>query len=714
MASTQAQYRAKNEARRQAKKSGASKQDIRKITTSGFDREGNPFSGSSNLPAARGNEFAPAFEKEIERRNRAGGNLTPENVFGRGSITGFLDFSAGETSSPSVFSSDTAFGKISQLNSSANNLPFYDQGSGGDTGQNEEGGFGDDFDTESILGLGDEEKKKKKYAKYAQREGTNIALPSDYFETMYGEAGPIFKEISRMRQTSDKVAREQIANIQSQFDTRRQEQEALNARGISNIKQVLSLGGSSRYAPISSQGIVSSAEAEGIKRLTALDNQERQAISEVRIAQQNKDYELMEAKMDVLEQIRSEKSSATEDLNTDMAETAAQIQKDNTIAGLISQGISDPVAIFQEAQKQGVDLTLSEIGTALKNLDVGPAEGAFKIEPKQIGPLLGLGMTMNDIKTLQEDLNSGASIEEVLAGVDAGVAQQVKEILGVPEAAGDVKLGIGAKTPIEEQMIRTRLFPKAASILNKGTLSDADRKIIDERIAYFRDNGLSEQQILDVFSGWSADVSTPFNQSFRDIMLSTQDTGEGVSQALTSLGSLLASGNYKGAMNKVENIALENIKDQDGYLGKPVAETYTQRIDRIKRLLKQSGEWDGIGPLEGNFNNILRRVKGKDATRIKAELTQLYQTFRKENIGTAATEAEKRFLDPLFASVTDTKGNFLEKLDVFQQGILDEHNASRRTVALPAVRVLDILDPNERLTLYAEQVTSDKANSLDI
>lgn len=359
-------------------------------------------------------------------------------------------------------------------------------------------------------------------------------------------------------------------------------------------------------------------------------------------------------------------------------------------------------------------MTIKDVGDALKNFGT-TGGGAFKFETKQVGPLLGMGFSMQDIQQMQDDFNAGQSIESVLQGVPPEMQSAVRAALGISATdATNIRPGVGAADVVTEQMIRTRLFPKAATILNKGTLSDADRKIIDERIAFFRDSGLSEQQILDVFSGWSADISTPFNDSFRNVILATQEKGEGVSQELNSLGSLLRAGNYVAAMNRVENTALDTVKGQDGYVGKIVTENYTKKIDRIKQILKQGGVWNGTGPLEGTFSNLVGRFKGKDAAKLKAELTALYADFRRTQAGTAVTETELNFLEPLFADVTDKKGNFLEKLDAFQRSVLDGHNATRRTVSLPEVDVADILSQNERLYRYMQQETSSGVNTYDI
>lgn len=696
---------------------GKTKEDVKlsKKDQQAFDKAktAGGFSAPAGFypPAARGEEFAPAFEEAARARG-----VSQEDAFGKGNITAWAEFFGGQGGDPrSVISNDSALNKISFLDSQVQGLPNY--GSSQFDLPEEGVGTGDEYDYDEILGLGGDKKKKKKGAvnTYIKKEGGGLMRAHSYDAEIDPETRKAFKAIEAMQQTSDRNTQEAISAIQGRFDQRRAEQEQSNAQGLASLKQVLNLGGSSRYAPISSQGLIGAQEAAGIRALAAIDAQERDAVAQARQAQQSGDYKRLEATLGLLEGIREDKGKAMKELSESTLETEKLMQAESAITGLVSQGITDPTKIFQTLSSQGIDVSLKDISASLGYLQPkNSTSGSFKFEANQVGPLLGMGFSMADVQQMQDDFNAGGSIEEVLQGVnDPEMIQAVKDALGIPEAS-NLRPGVGAKDAITEQMIRTRLFPKAASILNKGTLSDADREIIDERIAFFRDSGLSEQQILDVFSGWSADVSTPFNNSFRDILLTTQENGEGVSQALTRAGSLLANKNYKGAMNLVENQALDTIKTQDGYVGKIATENYTRKVDRIKQLLKQGGVWDGVGPLEGNFQNLLRRVKGNRATEIKAELTNLYKDMRKESAGSAVTPSEMKFLDPLFATVTDTKGNFLEKLDVFQRGILDGHNSTRRTVSLPEVQVKDILDPNERLLLYVDQVTSDNINALDI
>lgn len=629
------------------------------------------------------------------------------------------------TRSPTVFSNEQVIQDvIPQLNSQASSLPTFGAANSGMTSAGGGDGGSGDIDISEVLGIGTEEdgkkKKKKDWEQYQNREGTEYALPSGYWEGMYGESAQEMKRLADLERENTTLDRQELRDIRKKYDQRRTEQETANASGLANVKQALALGGSSRYAPISSQGIISAQEQAGIRALSALDSQEMSAITTIKTAQADRNWKVVQEQLGVLEDIRTAKTDTMKALQGAAQQNQYQSSRDNQIAGLVAQGITDPVEMLQTLNGQGGDFTFEEITGALSGLNEvgGKAVGNFKFDAKQIGPMLGAGLTVQDIQDLQTYIGKNGNLQEALALLTPEEAMAVKGALGIDEAkAGLITPGVGANDQLGEQMIRTRIFPKAAAILNKGTLSDADREIIDERIDYFRNNNLSEQQILDVFSGWSQDVNSPYNSAFRDIIIGNDTDGQGTSPTLSRVGSLLANGNNKGAMKAVENMAMTKAKelDPDGYLSDAAAQVYTKRIDRIKQLLAKSTDYGNTGFIEGNFNKVLGKLKGAEAQNIKSELTQLYQTFRKENAGVAVSDAEQRFLDQLFADINDPKGNFVVKLDTFQNGILDRYNATRSSVGLPKARVLDILDENERLYLYGDPNASAlDGNSLDI
>jgi len=595
--------------------------------------------------------------------------------------------------------------KIPKLKNQVSQLPVPGQPTTQDGQPQEEGGF--NFD--EVLGLSKEKKDSKSaFASLRERQNTPDEQADPQFDQMMGL-------LAEQKKISDRKTQEDISRIESSMSRLKAEQMSANASGLAGVRNALGRAGASRYAPGGAAGAISGAASAGVRALADLNMQEQELISQARSAQETNDYRLLESKLGLIDQVRKDKAKAAEELGTTIRGQEIQASRDNALAGLVAQGVTDPVELlnklnFDEQGNQVGDFTIEEVTGALKNLtESAGGKGAFKFEAKQIGPLLAANFTMEDITNMQNDLNSNGSVQAILEGIPPEMQDAVKTALGVDEAtAANLSIGPGATDALTEHMIRTRLFPKAAAILNKGALSDSDRAVIDERIDFFRKNNLSEQQILDVFSGWSADVQSPYNDSFRDIVIANDKDGQGVSPALSQIGSLIANGNYKAAMNKVENTAMEKAKelDPESYMSTQAVETYTKRIDRIKQLLAKSTDYGNTGFLEGNFNKILGRLKGAEAQKIKSELTQLYQTFRKENAGVAVTDSEQRFLNDLFADINDPKGNFTVKLDTFQQGILDRYNSSRSVVSLPRVRVLDVLDPNEKLNLYGQSNAS--------
>jgi len=613
---------------------------------------------------------------------------------------------------PTVFSNASIIeDTIPQLVSQANALPTFgapDNATGGSGGDSSES-------FEDILGFSDSKKKKKKGIDFSQYEtsGANIAMPRGYWESTYGDSASVMKTLAEMQKTSDRYTRDSISDIQSKFAQREAQQEASNLQNLAGVKQALNLSGSSRYAPVSSTGIISAQEQAGIKALTEIDTLERQAINEAKQAQSTNDYKLLEQKLGVLDGIRKDKADAMSSLQ----EAQVQADKDNQIADLVAQGIVDPVEMLQTLNERGGNFTLAEITGSLKGLNDlagSTGGGSFKFEAKQLGPLLGAGFSMVDVNDMAYDLNNGVGIEEILSQIPPEQHEAVKAALGVDEMSGPMKPGVGAPDELTERSIRSNLEPKIMGIVNKGSVSDEDRNYVKGEIAYYRDMGLSGQQILDIFSGWGQGVDTPYNSSLRDIIIANDKDGQGVSPTLSRVGTLLSNGNYKGAMKAVEQTAMLRAKelDPEGYMGDAPTEVYTKRIDDIKRLLTDNSDYGDTGFIEGNFNKVLGKVKGQRATEVRAKLKQLYQGFRKENSGVAVTPSEEKYLNDLFADLDDPKGNFLTKLDVFQQGIIDRYNATRSSANLPPVRVLEVLDPNERLSLYGSN-TSRSSESND-
>ena len=186
--------------------------------------------------------------------------------------------------------------------------------------------------------------------------------------------------LDQMKATTDAQTAAQIANIQQQYALRKQQQERLNTQQQARTQNALLMGGvtgqgsSAQYAPISSGGIVSAQENYGIQQLAQLDADENNAISAVKQAQADGDYKLMDEKLSELKDARKAKIDAASKLNDQIsannqkiAEQNQSAEKDNAIADVYAQGITDVPSIMAELRKQGISVTSTDVANSIKS-----------------------------------------------------------------------------------------------------------------------------------------------------------------------------------------------------------------------------------------------------------------------------------------------------------------------------------------------------------
>jgi hypothetical protein len=658
-----------------------------------YDKETDSYKAPSSFqpPAARGDDFA---ENVYEASQQTGS--TPSQTF------------YNYTGAPqSVISNANIIERVVPLLDSQANL--LQTPSSDDSLNFENESPGSSF--EEILGI----KKKKK------KELTGFELAASENPLVAAQ----FQLLDKMQKSQDAATRDAIRRTRQAYNAREAEMQQVNERGLAQVKQALNLSGSSRYAPISSSGIITMKEQQGIKALSALDAEENRLISEIKTAQAESDYRTMEQKLGILETVRQEKAAAAKQLETDVMEGDKQSTRDNAIAGLVSQGITNPIEMlnalnFDEQGNQIGDFTIKEVTESLKALNEfgGPKLG-FDFGNKEIGQFLGLGFTTQDIKAIQNDLASGASLDEILSGFDPETQEQVKSIFGVtPEIdAMTVNVGKGAQTELDEKLIRSRLFSKLSGILNKGTLSDTDRETINKAITDFRDGGMGEQEILDTLAGLPSEVSTPYNSMLRDTIVANSDTLEKQNQQMSKLAQLLNSGKYETAMKTVEDLAMTNARklDPENFMGSGSAQYALKTSKDLKKLIADAE--DILGPLEGTLERVKNKIaKSRDprATAIAAKITALTAPMRNQLSGTAVTASETSFLEPLIPSLSDTVLNINEKISALETQALDRYNTTRQSVGLPMASIEQVIDPKKRLILYSNDVYLPTNNQLDI
>lgn len=551
-------------------------------------------------------------------------------------------------------------------------------------------------------------------------EDTQVTV-NDFFGTkpQTEEEDPYTKQIyelfDKMGNTSDMYTRETIRNIRDKYDRLESEQRSSTGANLGAVRMALSRAGG-RYNPQGSALVTGGVSAQGIKVLADLDSEERQAVAEARQAQLDNDYRLLQEKLDVVKSIRDEKAKAAESVDGELK----QASRDNALAAKVAQGITDPIELLTQLNSEGGDFTIEEVTSALKNLDTMSGSGLYKLDNKATGLMLGAGWTAPDIQAFQKDLESGASVDKILAGItDPGMKQAALSALGVDKAeAGIDNLvpGAGAQDSMSEYVIRQQLFTTLKNQIYGKNSSDKEASSLTSMIANLRDLGMEPQKVIDTLTGFAPGVETPYNSQFANIIRANSDDPAKVKNVLVNLSSILASGDYKKAMNLVENESMKNAQklDPDGYIGDNTTRTMLENVRDLRDALAVSESY--VGPISGSLQKVygLLKSKGPEATKLQAKIANLVAEFRNRLSGTAVTDSEKAFLEPLIADISDTAPNIKVKLSELERSTLNKYNKTRNNVSLPTLSVREALYPAHRLKLYVTEEEFDGSNAPQI
>lgn len=184
--------------------------------------------------------------------------------------------------------------------------------------------------------------------------------------------------LNSIKASSDPILKASLDATHQQYDIKRQMQQEENTRSTKGLGRSLSLAGS-RYAP-ANKGVLGEKEKADLMGIASLDAEEKSLIAQATAAQDAKDYQRLDRILGLVETKRKEKMAAAQKINDQIAEEnkAARTQlkqstRDNAVAGLLSQGVSDPNQIlnylnYDDSGKQIGDFTAKEVADAIKNL----------------------------------------------------------------------------------------------------------------------------------------------------------------------------------------------------------------------------------------------------------------------------------------------------------------------------------------------------------
>lgn len=143
---------------------------------------------------------------------------------------------------------------------------------------------------------------------------------------MFEESDEMKQLQNMMKQNLDAQTQASLSAIQQQYAQKEALMVKSQKASSKGLENVLNLGGSSRYAPISSMGLVDAKNRYDLETLTQLHAEEEAAKSRVLQAQREGNFALMEKQMGRLENLRKEKLSFAQKIAKSIADQNKEIR----------------------------------------------------------------------------------------------------------------------------------------------------------------------------------------------------------------------------------------------------------------------------------------------------------------------------------------------------------------------------------------------------
>lgn len=296
-----------------------------------------------------------------------------------------------------------------------------------------------------------------------------------------------------MKASLDSSTLTQVNAIQQQYDLLRQSQQTANAaadkaRAVVNIK-----GGTTQFAPLDAAGTALAQTTFGLQQISKLDADENTAISQVKTAQANGDFQLMSKALDTATSIRADKQATAQKIADQLSaandvalKQSQQVAQDNAVAGLVGQGVTDPSTVLKALNDAGYNVTADQVATSLKSLQTTTTAGnAYKFANTDIGSLLGAGLTMPQVQAIQ-DFYNGKGSSDALSGLST--AQQTA-----------VHTALAGKPPTTTAS-GTKAYTSGTLSYTSADLADGNAKLQASKGA---DNYVDPNLYLNMANAWT-------------------------------------------------------------------------------------------------------------------------------------------------------------------------------------------------------------------
>lgn len=171
---------------------------------------------------------------------------------------------------------------------------------------------------------------------------------------------------------------------------------------------------------------------------------------------------------------------------------------------------------------------------------------------------------------------------------------------------------------------------------------------------------------------------------------------------------------YREAMRKIERLNMQKWDIPEG-VNETQTRTTVRRAKKVRKLvddLEDKAKESNTIPTMWNFgwtlSEWLWRFKSKDATKLRAKMTQLTAQMKKDLLWVEQSQAERESLEGLIPRLWDKTENIKVKIKAAKQMSKQPYNDARNSVWLPKLSDEEIINYDKRLEKY---MPSDEENA---
>lgn len=208
------------------------------------------------------------------------------------------------------------------------------------------------------------------------KDPMQVELDKQYQEidTYYNQVN---KKLNSIKSANDTYFNGLLDSISQTFEQRKEQQKQYNRSYEAGVSVAGMVSGRARYAPELQGSLLHAAESAGLQKLVQLDVQEQAALNEANKARTDSDYQMLNAQMELLKNIRQEKR----DVATALYEQVAQ-QEEAKLKQLEYQMKSRELGkdIINDLALSTSEITTEDLGTVAAYLGVTPDVAANVID----------------------------------------------------------------------------------------------------------------------------------------------------------------------------------------------------------------------------------------------------------------------------------------------------------------------------------------------